>query len=232
MEIIGFVVVVVLAYIVYLGVKFTNFKARLMNELGRRGVPFDMADDIYFRQGDRINNLHHDGMPVDQIVDKLMGTQPSVSGNASRAGLDSGPQKESDASLEETKRKFAIANFVADSLAVQKALFQSADGSLPEKALDHWSLGYVGGTADAVLQKNDIKLDDEAMTTLMHVFVEVFGNRFGPKMLGNFMMLQATGNMSVNAGMETGGQEMFAWMADNDKIPTGWMAYVRSLDDD
>jgi len=48
MELLGIAAVAVLAYIIFIGVKFTTFKSKLMNEFGRRGVSFRNADDLFF----------------------------------------------------------------------------------------------------------------------------------------------------------------------------------------
>ncbi|SPH18124.1 hypothetical protein DEA8626_01656 [Defluviimonas aquaemixtae] len=62
-------------------------------------------------------------------------------------------------------------------------------------------------------------------------FMEVFGDRSGPELFGDYMRLQDQGNEIVQEGMMTGGRDVFAWMADSNKVPTGWMAYVYSLDE-
>ncbi len=60
----GFVV----AYTIWMFLKFSNFKSRLMNEFGRQDVPYKVADHVYFRAGDFINSMHANGAQVEEIV--------------------------------------------------------------------------------------------------------------------------------------------------------------------
>lgn len=69
---------VVLLYLAYLFVKFSNFRSRLMNEFGRRGVPFQVADEVYAKAGDFINSMHANGESVDTIVDEVMRRFPEL----------------------------------------------------------------------------------------------------------------------------------------------------------
>ena len=74
MEYIVVIVVIIIGGLFYLGGKFANFKSQLMNELGRRGMDFQSADNLYTVMADEINQLHQDGISVSVIVDKIMQT--------------------------------------------------------------------------------------------------------------------------------------------------------------
>lgn len=231
MEIVAIIIVAVLAYVVFLGVKFTNFKSKLMNEFGRRGVPFEIADSIFFQHRDDINNLHHSGMPIDQIVDRYAISEPPTAELAAGASkITSLPEPWIEDAAPKEKSS-AIVEFVAGTLGIQQALFLNEDGTLPSKAVNNWSIGYVAGTTDAVLQKNGLEPDVEGMAIMALIFMEVFGDRNGPELFADFMRKQGQGNPDVQEGMMTGGRDMFTWMSDNDKVPTGWMAYLNSLKD-
>ncbi len=230
MELLGFAAIAILAYIIFLGAKFTNFKSKLMNEFGRRGVPFAIADNIFFRERSEINDLFHSGMPIDQIVDRYIAREHSNEAPVTvvSANLTSKDEKPGKPSRQDKSK--AIVKFVSNALGVQQALFLNEDGTLPPKAVDEWSIGYVAGTADAVLQKNGFEPDVEGMAVMTLIFMEVFGDRSGPELFGDFMRLQDQGNQIVEEGMMTGGRDVYAWMADTNRVPTGWMAYVHGLD--
>jgi len=83
-----------------------------------------------------------------------------------------------------------------------------------------------------VLQKNGFEPDLEGMAVMTLVFMEVFGDRAGPSLFGDFMRLQEQGNQIVQDGMMTGGRDIYGWMADNNKVPTGWASYVHSLNEE
>lgn len=68
----------VLLYLAYTFVKFSSFKSKLMNEFGRRGVPFQVADEAYAKAGDFINTMHANGQTVDSIVDEVMRRYPEL----------------------------------------------------------------------------------------------------------------------------------------------------------
>lgn len=131
----------------------------------------------------------------------------------------------------EQERAQAVVSFVSQALGVQQALFLHDDGTMPAKAFDRWSIGYVAGSADAVLQKNGFQTDVEEIEIILNVFREVFGESRGPELFVDFMHLQDQGNHVVDAGMVAGGHDVYAWMANRDTVPTGWIAYMHSLDD-
>lgn len=71
MELVIIIAVVIIALLFYFGGKFANFKSQLMNELGKRGMDFQSADVLYTVMADQINKMHHDGVPVETIAERL-----------------------------------------------------------------------------------------------------------------------------------------------------------------
>ena len=69
MEFIVVIVVIIFGAILYFFGRFANFKSKLMNELGKRGLDFKAADVLYTMRAHEINKLHHDGVPVSSIAD-------------------------------------------------------------------------------------------------------------------------------------------------------------------
>lgn len=123
-------------------------------------------------------------------------------------------------------KKRVIAEFVSGLLGIQRAMIADESGDLSGKATDDWSIGYVAGAADAVLQKNDIGPDAEGMVIMTLIYMQVFGTLQGAGFFARFMRLQEEGSSAVQQGMALGGKEMFALMADNTKAPFGWVEYV------
>ena len=71
MEYITLILLIVFGAIIYFGFKFVNFKSRLMNELGKRGLDYEAADTLYSIMADQINKMHHDGVSASSIADLL-----------------------------------------------------------------------------------------------------------------------------------------------------------------
>ena len=69
METILWIVIFVLVGVIILGVKFVGFKSKLINELGRRGIEHNLADNLYSIWAGKINALHHDGASASTIAD-------------------------------------------------------------------------------------------------------------------------------------------------------------------
>lgn len=122
-----------------------------------------------------------------------------------------------------------IAYFASGLLGAQKITFTDEYGMLREKARDKWSLGYVGGFADAALQKGGIPHDTSAHAAMAIVFMEVFGQQDGATYFGKFMDLQQANDPDLFAGLSLGGNEFIDWVKDNDKYPLGWGGHVHAV---
>ena len=68
----------VVLYLAFTFVKFSSFKSKLMNEFGRRGIPFEVADIAYAKTGDFINTMHANGESVEVIVDEVIRRYPEL----------------------------------------------------------------------------------------------------------------------------------------------------------
>lgn len=122
-----------------------------------------------------------------------------------------------------------MVDIIAGTLSVQKALMTDEYEMLPEKAKDKWSLGYIGGYSDAILQRKGIEADATGFAIMTIVFMIMFGEEQGPIYFRKFMDLQQQGDSELFDGMKKGGEEVFAWLSDTDKIPMGWSGYVHGL---
>lgn len=52
----------------YFFIKFSMFKSRLMNAFGQMGIPYNVADQIYFEQAKYINSLYGAGHTAEDIA--------------------------------------------------------------------------------------------------------------------------------------------------------------------
>jgi len=77
-EILAIIGASVVLYLGFLFVKFTQFRTKLYNEFGRRGVSYEVADNAYTIAGDFINSLHANGKNIDEIVDEVMFRYPDL----------------------------------------------------------------------------------------------------------------------------------------------------------
>lgn len=226
MDLLGLVIIAVLAYIAFTGLQFVNFKSKLMNEFGRRGVPFAIADGIFTRSRDQINSLHHSGMPINQIVDRHLPQNSRNQGLSEASASTSNFYDFPDADDQKNEKVHDIVKFVSTVLRMQVAFILNDRASLPLKSSDDWSIGYVAGAADAALYKNGFGPNAEGIAIMMLIFTETFGEERGAELCSKFMHLQSEGNKDVQDGMLVGGQDMLDWLSNHSKITTGWMNYV------
>ena len=120
-------------------------------------------------------------------------------------------------------------DLIAGTLSAQKALMSDEYDMLPDKAKDEWSLGYIVGYSDALLQRKGIDTDATGLAIMTIVFITIFGEEQGPTYFRKFMDLQKAGAPEIFVGMKKGGNEAFTWLSDTDKIPMGWVGYVRGI---
>lgn len=208
-----FVILTGLAIAAYVGftfVKFSMFKSRLMNEFGRHGVRYEEADEVYYRESKTINKLYHAGVSVDEIVDRFLpiaSTSRAESVHASAPALQTSKKEKLE----------GIVKLVVSVLNAQKAIIESTD-TTHSAYTDNWTIGYVAGVIDALLQQNDYEPDAaDSMAAMTIVFMEFFGKDWGAELFKVFLEHQTNDN--VRLGALTGGQDVFDWTADDSKPP-------------
>lgn len=59
-------------FLAFMFVRFSNFKSKLMNEFGKRGVSYALADRLYSVYGAVINDMMQARIPIPMIVDFIM----------------------------------------------------------------------------------------------------------------------------------------------------------------
>lgn len=66
------IAVIFLGYFVILLIRFAQFKSRLMSAFGTRGIPYEIADELYSLNQNLITALHRDGHSANKIVDAIL----------------------------------------------------------------------------------------------------------------------------------------------------------------
>lgn len=113
-------------------------------------------------------------------------------------------------------------------LSIQRVMISSPDDRLFENADDDWSLGYVYGFSDAMMQKFGYGPNDETIRieVMIAVFRLMFGEEQGDKYLPLLVKSKNEGNPHVTEGMKQGGEDVFAWFRDEKNAPLGWSGHV------
>jgi hypothetical protein len=108
----------------------------------------------------------------------------------------------------------------ANVLKIQSALIDRSS----KKWTDDFSIGYVWGFIDGMLQKGGINSDAQQLVVIDIVLSEIFGKDLGRTVLRRGLDLQKKRYTKFMGGMMTGGQECFNW--NEDRPPLGWAGYA------
>ena len=119
-----------------------------------------------------------------------------------------------------------ISSIIIATLAAQKAFVSVDSDGLPEKARDHFSIGYIGGYLDAVLRRRRMATTRTAHTIGEIVFAGVFGSADGFDFYEKYLSLQQAADADVLTGMSAGKSDIELWLKNNLNVPCSWSAYV------
>ena len=120
----------------------------------------------------------------------------------------------------------ALLGIIIATLAAQKAFVSVASGALPERARDHFSIGYIGGYTDAILQLKGVQSPAIAEGISKHVFAAVFSNGDGGGLYQKYLGLKLAGDPEVVAGKRLGDSDIMCWLRNNANVPLGWSNHV------
>lgn len=208
----GLAIAVILAVAVaFLYVKFANFKSKLMNELGRRGLTFDQADVLYTIHINKVHEMQNNGSSIDAIANMIISNTNSVEESASKKLVVPEPSRNQD-SHEKEKNVIVM---VTETIAMQLMLSpkQSIDAD------DDFAVGYLIGYADAAMQKTGIDNNSAGgMFVLVGVCSHFLGSDLGSATVGKFINNQMSLPKSFRDGLLAGGQDIFNWLGGDRKI--------------
>jgi hypothetical protein len=78
LEVLAIFGLVAILWLVFLFVKFSGFKSKLMNEFGRHGVDFETADIFYAQHPEFVNGLYSSGLSPSKIVAECLRRYPEL----------------------------------------------------------------------------------------------------------------------------------------------------------
>ncbi len=120
----------------------------------------------------------------------------------------------------------AVSAIIAGTLAAQKAFISADTGTLPGRARDKFSVGYIGGYVDAVLRRKRVATMRTKYTVGELVFADIFGTDDGFSLYENYVSLQNESDSDLFAGMAAGETDIEEWYRNNLNSPFGWSVYV------
>jgi hypothetical protein len=116
-------------------------------------------------------------------------------------------------------------------IGIQRAFIQmDADGSLPERAMDQLSLGYLSGFVDQWMQACSVENESLCMTALAQVLEEVFGSNWESCLRAALLHMRSRNAPFIN-GMSLGANDAFenikSGVSEGGSIPRmTWAQYV------
>lgn len=134
-------------------------------------------------------------------------------------GLFGAKNKKSDTSNDDKER--TIIDGCSSVLGFSYEMLEEHD----DKRKDNFSLGYVWGFVDCLLQNNGYPPGGKGFAIITIVFVKVFGVKEGKDLISRAFLLQESQDDSMIRGMTCGGNEAVAWMTKGIS-PVGWIMYV------
>ena len=120
----------------------------------------------------------------------------------------------------------ALPGIIIATLAAQKTFVSIASGTLPERARDHFSIGYIGGYTNAILQLKGVQSAAVVESISNHVFAAAFSNDDGGSLYQKYLVLKLAGDQEVMAGKHLGDSDIMCWLRNNANVPLGWSDHV------
>jgi hypothetical protein len=127
--------------------------------------------------------------------------------------------------MPEQKVGFQTVEIARGLLSAQLGFIADETGRIPASATDDFSLGYVTGFLDALMQRAGIEDQAEGITLIAILMTELFGEKAGADLCGRFLDSQHL--PETQRGLMAGGNDSLAWLADPDKPPFGWYRHCK-----
>jgi hypothetical protein len=123
------------------------------------------------------------------------------------------------------KRDFAL-QVARKLLGFQKILISGKDYPIGP-ARDNYSLGYIAGCVDALVEYYNLHPKD-AEPIIRELLDKFFGQEINTTLTERLLRARSQKNGAFLIGFFKGANETFAWLEDNDKIPAGWVDHASS----
>jgi len=117
---------------------------------------------------------------------------------------------------------------IADALSIQTVLFSLA-GVMPDKAKDNWSIGYVIGFTNAMLESNGSIEESSWGRVQISVLLSLFGEEQGSLCIDRYYEGFTAGDEVMFDGVKVGEEDIADWLnkgTSKNCTPIRWSAYV------
>jgi hypothetical protein len=129
--------------------------------------------------------------------------------------------------LGKAAKKDRILQIARKLLGHQKDLISARDHSTNE-VHDNYSLGYIVGCVDGLVQSYNLSLETHGYPVIEQLLNEYFGEEEANSLFRRVPQLKLQRNESFLLGVLKGVSDTFSWVEDNGRIPTGWLDHVCS----
>lgn len=119
-----------------------------------------------------------------------------------------------------------MSSIIVSTLAAQKAFVSLGKHGPASLGSDNFSIGYVGGYVETILNRKGIKSLQACQTVAEIVFSAMFVGVDGFDLYKRYLSLQEDGDADVFAGINVATGDVVAWLGDNSRVPTGWSDHV------
>ncbi|MGO4869782.1 MAG: hypothetical protein ACLPGW_04105 [Roseiarcus sp.] len=110
-------------------------------------------------------------------------------------------------------------------LSAQLAFIADESGRLPESTTDDFSLGYVTGFLDALMQRAGIEDEVESFAMVSILTMKLFGETTGANLAGRFLNNQHLPD--TKRGLMAGGTDALTWLSKPDRLPLAWYEHCK-----
>lgn len=151
--------------------------------------------------------------------------------NINKGSSHKSNQTRNNAGLTDYDKPPTIDHQAADpviSLIGQYILMSGGLDSLPQKAKDEYSLGYIAGMLDASLTGLGVDSFDTSMATLSFTLQKLFGEEGKELFMKSFNLLE-NDNAIYKKALSDGGTEFMRFMGKQINAPMGWYKYIKDF---
>lgn len=120
----------------------------------------------------------------------------------------------------------SMSSIIIGTLAAQKAFVALGTHELRGRTKDNFSVGYIGGYVEVILNRKGMKSLQACQTIAEIVFAALFDGENGFDLFERYLILQEEGNAAVFNGINEATADVVSWLEDNTRVPTGWSDHV------
>jgi hypothetical protein len=123
------------------------------------------------------------------------------------------------------KRRDEIVDIAERLLALQLTFIADERERIPASATDNFSIGYVAGFLDAMMQRAGIDDDGESFAMVAILMMKLFGEKLGTELCRRFLDSQHL--PETRRGLLAGGRESLGWLSSAKRTPVEWVQHCK-----